>query len=123
MAETLEIPKERWNDYLSALSNRECRHPVSIKIEGREVGDQTLADHLPLVGISCELKGSMQNAIEITVGSSDQPVTHYVETPTKVYVEEADNGNVQCLDIEDSAQIKTLIFFDEWKALPEGKNS
>lgn len=121
MPETLEIPKERWNDYLSALSNRECRHPVSIKIEGRDVGDQTLADHLPLVGISCEVKGSMHDAIEITVGNHDQPVTHYVASPAKVYVEEAANGAVQCLDIEDSAQIKTLIFFDEWQKLPAGE--
>lgn len=120
MAETLEIPKERWNDYLSALSNRECRHPVSIRIEGQEVGDQTLADHMPLVGISCEMKGSNKDAIEITVGDSDAPVTHYVATPTRVYVEEADNGTVQCLDIEDGAKVKTLIFFDEWKALPAG---
>lgn len=123
MADTLEIPKERWNDYLTALSNRENRHPVSIRIEGREFGDQTLADHLPLVGISCEMKGSMQNAIEITVGENATPLTHYVAEPARVYVEEADNGSVRVLDIEDGAQVKTLIFFDTWKELPAGHHA
>jgi Family of unknown function (DUF5335) len=118
--ETLEIPREAWAGYLDALSNREHDHPVRIRIEGTEVGDQVLADGMPLVGISLERKGSEANAIEVTLAHEDrQNLTHMIQTPEHVYVEEGDNGQVMVLDIEDTMKVKTLIFFDRYLELPE----
>ena len=94
--ETLEIPREAWADYLCALSNREQAHPVRIRIEGRDVGDQVLANCLPLVGISMEQKGSEASAIEVTVAHEDQRnLTHLIRTPERVYAEEGDDGQVR----------------------------
>lgn len=119
--ETLEIPREAWADYLNALSNREHDHPVRIRIEGTEVGDQVLADSMPLVGISMELKGSAANAIEVTLAHEDQQnMTHMIQTPEHLYVEAGADGNVMVLDIEDKARVKTLIFFDRYLELPAG---
>ena len=116
MKETQEIPRERWSDYLNALSNRTKDLPVRIEVEGQDLGDQTLAQQLPLVGISCELKGSEKNAIEVTLGRKEQGssnITHMIENPEHIYVEESDGGKVRCLDIETRAKVKTLIFFAE----------
>lgn len=121
---THEIPRERWADYLNALSNREKDHPVSIRVEGREIGDQMMSQGLPLVGISVEEKGSEKDAIEVTVGYKGQGManmTHMIQAPTHIYVEERDNGDVACLDIEDGTQVKTLIFFETHEALPAGR--
>ena len=120
---THEIPRERWADYLSALSNREKDHPVRIRVEGREIGDQALAEGLPLVGISVEEKGSEKDAIEVTVGNKgrgEANMTHMIHAPERIYIEERSNGQVACLDIEDGAQVKTLIFFDSFEELPAG---
>lgn len=116
MKETQEIPRERWSDYLNALSNRSKDLPVRIEVEGQDLGDQMLAQQLPLVGISCELKGSEANAIEVTLGKKEQGsanITHMIEDPERLYVEETENGQVRCLDIETRAKVKTLIFFAE----------
>ena len=115
MAETTEIPRERWQEYLDALSNRSKQTPVRIRVESQELGDQQLAGRMPLVGISCEEKGSDANAIEVTLGGPEKDfpnITHYIQGPERVFVEEGTNGQVRCLDIE-SAKVKTLIFFPE----------
>ena len=115
MSDTLEIPRERWADYLNALGNRELNHGVRIRTEGPELGDQPLAEALPLVGISLEQKGSEAGAIEITLGrSTGENYTHVIARPTHMYVEQ-EGEMVRCLDIEDNARVKTLIFFDETK--------
>lgn len=119
--ETLEIPREAWGDYLNALSNREHDHPVIVRVEGQEVGDQVLAEHVPLVGISVEKKGSEANAIELTLAHRDQrSLNHMIQSPEHVYVEESASGEVVCLDIEDTARVKTLIFFERYMELPPG---
>jgi len=120
--DTLEIPKEAWEDYLTSLSNREQAHPVRIRIEGTELGDQVLADSMPLVGISLERKGSEANAIEVTLAHKDDSnLTHMIRTPERVYVEEGDDGQVMVVDIEDTMRVKTLIFFDRYLELPQGE--
>ena len=122
--ETVEIPREAGGDYLNALSNREHDHPVRVRIEGTEVGDQVLAEMVPLVGISLEKKGSEANAIELTLAHEDQRnMTHMIQSPERVYAEEGEAGQVICLDIEDQARVKTLIFFDRYLELPEGERT
>jgi hypothetical protein len=113
MRKTIEIPRERWAEYLDTLSNREQDHAVRIEVEGHELGDQILSSRFPLVGISLEKKGSEKSAIEVTVADSKrrQTLTHLIEKPEHVYVEQ-DGERVCCIDIEDRAQVKTLIFFD-----------
>lgn len=118
--ETLEIPKEAWADYLNALSNRVHDRPVRVRIEGTDMGDQVLAEQVPLVGISLEQKGSEAGAIELTLAHEDRTnLTHMIQSPAHVYAEEGDAGEVVCLDIEDTASVKTLIFFDSYPELPE----
>lgn len=120
--ETLEIPREAWGDYLNALSNREHDHPVIVRVEGQEIGDQVLAEHVPLVGISVEKKGSEANAIELTLAHQDQrSLNHMIQAPEHVYVEESANGEVMCLNIEDRARVKTLVFFERYMELPPGR--
>jgi hypothetical protein len=94
---------------------------VIVRVEGQEVGDQVLAEHVPLVGISVEKKGSEANAIELTLAHRDQrSLNHMIQSPEHVYVEESANGEVVCLDIEDRARVKTLVFFERYMELPPG---
>lgn len=113
MRKTIEIPRKRWAEYLDSLSNREQDHAVRIEVAGQDLGDQALSNRLALVGISLEGKGSERNAIEVTVadGKGSQTLTHLIERPEHVYVEQ-DGDRVCCIDIEDRAQVKTLISFD-----------
>ena len=118
---TREVPRSDWARYLTILSGRKADHPVRIRVEGEDVGDQTLAECLPLVGISLEEKGSEKDAIELTVArpAGENNLTHQIEHPERVYVEEDDAGEPKVLDIEDHARVKTLVFFEEWAEIPE----
>ncbi len=117
---TREIPREDWARYLGMLSSRKAAQPVSVRVEGSEVGDQTLADCMPMVGISLEEKGSESDAIELTLAyaGGESNLTHMIACPEKVFVKEDASGEPQVLDIEDRARVKTLVFFDAWTELP-----
>jgi hypothetical protein len=118
---TTEIPRNRWENYLDELSNREIEQPVCIRVDGLEVGDQELAHNRPLVGISFEEKGSEANSIEITLADRDGRgnFTHMIDSPDKLYVEEGDDGALKCLDIETQGKVKTLIFFGTHDQVPK----
>lgn len=62
-----EVPRSNWARYLASVSGRKTAHPVRARVEGAEMGVQTLAECLPQVGISLEDKGAAADAIELTV--------------------------------------------------------
>jgi hypothetical protein len=115
MRETQEIPRENWSRFLSELSNREKNKAVHVEVEGMDLGDQTLARSMQLVGISCEEKGSEANAVELTVAnlSNLNNLTHMIENPQRIYARPASDGEVAVLDIEGQGRVKTMIFFEE----------
>ncbi len=111
-----EIPRENWQYYLDALSNRETSHAVTVCLEGAEPQIRSLAQDLPLIGISRIGKGKDADDIEVVVGGVEKGspnVTHVVKAPTRVVVEETEDGRACRVDIEDGAQVKTVIFFGE----------
>jgi hypothetical protein len=120
MHRTREIPREGWADYLSLLSSIERDHTVRIQADGPDIGEQTMADHVPLVDISLEEKGSERGTIEITVGRPGEEITHRIAHPDKLYAEESESGELECLDIEDEDHVKTLIYFQPLVMLGEG---
>jgi hypothetical protein len=42
-----------------------------------------------------------------------------IHNAAHIYAEEGDAGEVVCLDIEDSAKVKTLIFFESYREIAE----
>jgi hypothetical protein len=112
MHHTREIPRDTWGDYFSRVAVSEREHLVRIEAGSLEMGEQPLAEHLPLMDISLEKKGSDLGAIEVTVGRPGEELTHRIMTPDHVYADEGENGELECLDIEDRDHIKTLIYFE-----------
>lgn len=112
MANTIEIPRSSWSVYFERLGKQAQTYPVRIEVENRDIGDQEMARKLPLVGIDLETKGSEVGDIEITVGDADQNFMHHIEDPTRMYLKVDDSGNIDCIEIEDKDNGKTLIFFE-----------
>lgn len=113
MSRTREIPRREWQKYLDDLSRRERDHGVRIELDEKDQGSQIVAGKMPLLGISCETKGSQAGALDISVTRSNgqDEFTHRLEGTRRIYAEEADDGHIQCLDIENDSG-RTLIYFD-----------
>ncbi len=110
---TREIPAGEWSGFLESLSERAGDRPVDIRVESPDMGDQELATGMPLIGITCAEKGGDSEAIALTVAGEPGrgKLTHLIDQPEHLWVQEDDDGRVAVLDIEDRAQVKTLVFF------------
>lgn len=117
MANTIEIPRSNWFVVFERLGKQAQTYPVRIEVENRDIGDQEMTRKLPLVGIDLETKGSEVGNIEITVGDTDN-FMHRIDDPARVYLRVDDAGNIDCIDIEDGDNGKTLIFFESSPGLP-----
>lgn len=125
MARTIEIPKQDWAVYFEGLSRRALSHPVRIEVDNRDVGGQELNRRLPLVGIDLETKGSEAGSLEVTLGDERQQFSHLIEQPVRVFLRVDDAGMIDCIDVEDSDEGKTLIFFEgglqaDFQQVPQG---
>lgn len=118
MANTIEIPRDNWAVCFERLGRQAQTYPVRIEVENRDIGDQEMARKLPLVGIDLETKGSEAGDIEVTVGGSGDNFMHHIDDPTRVYLMVDDSGNIDCIEIEDRGDGKTLIFFERSPGLP-----
>ncbi|QRN95592.1 DUF5335 family protein [Archangium violaceum] len=118
MARTIEIPRENWAVYFERLGRQAQAYPVRIEVENQDIGDQEMARRLPLMGIDLETKGSESGDLEVTVGDADQNFMHHIDDPVRVYLKVEDSGNIDCMEIEDAANGKTLIFFERHPGLP-----
>lgn len=112
MGRTIEIPRQTWAVYFDNLNERALSTPIRLEVENRDIGDQEMTRRLPLVGIDLETKGSEAGDIEVTVGNERQEFMHHIDNPTRVYLKVDDDGNIDCMEIEDQDNGKTLVFFE-----------
>ncbi len=119
MAETREIPREQWTEYLSQVEAAQRDSPVEVELAGTSIGDQYLTRSAQLRGISAVARGSASGTIEIDLGV-DGGLDHRILRPAHLYAIQSSTGQVEYLDIEDDQQTKTLIRFKEPRALPAG---
>jgi hypothetical protein len=119
MHHTREVPREVWSDYLTLLSSITQAQCVRIEAGSMELGEQQLAQRLPLVDISFEEKGSGKGTVEVTVGRPGEEITHRILHPDHIYADESESGELECLAIEDEERTKTLIFFEPSLAYQE----
>ncbi len=116
MAETTEVPAERWREYLSRIEALQRDRPVRVEILGGEFGDQVLATHAQLRSISLSPPSEVEQEVELDLGVGDE-IDHRVIHPQRLYVVQSSAGELECLDIEDGEHTKTIIFFEPTQAV------
>lgn len=117
---TRVIPVDQWLDYLNDISVLKRRAKVSVELKSDEFGDRLVADNLPLLGITPEMKGSDACAVDIEVGAQRAEkadrLTHSVICTTQLLVEEDDASHPREIDIlgqdpRTKAKVTTVIRF------------
>jgi hypothetical protein len=116
---TLEISRGEWAAFFDSFSRRHEGWLATVEVLGEEVGAQTEARELPLVGVSAELKGGEDDAVSIILGGArGDHITHTVTRPDRVRVEQAEGGADEALQIESADGSRTLLRFRS-AVLPE----
>ncbi|WNG25361.1 hypothetical protein F0U62_15985 [Cystobacter fuscus] len=108
-----EIPREQWADYLARISKQERDESVRVESISSDMGDQPLSESLPLIDIMLETKGSDAGAVQIIVGRENEEITHRILEPERLVAElNGTGGSLECLEICERGNGKTLIFFE-----------
>ena len=120
--QTREIPIDQWQPFLDQFSQSHLGEKVTVKIIGRDIGDQTEMRDLPLVGITADTKASGGERIDVSAGDTLSPqITHAVIHPSHVRIAEDDEGHALAMQIESEDGPVTLVrFVAQPQELPEG---
>lgn len=112
MPKTREITPAEWPGFLDAFSRVHHGWRARVDVLGDEFGAQEETDHLPLMGIATDARDPRRQRITITLGTSpDDHVSHAIDRPSKMFLEQSDAGADQALEIESADGTKTLLRF------------
>jgi hypothetical protein len=105
-----KIEKSEWRSFLDAVSKVLQTKEVEIEVESLDLGDQVVAEWLPLLGISYDPNDDI---VEIALVGID----HRIREPREMYL---DNGAEALTSIEviDGKGVKQIVNFKDKLMLP-----
>jgi len=108
---TQEISRSSWSDFLNTFSLQHEGWLATLEIFGEDIGAQREARELPFEGVS--VAGSEEpESIVISLGKSPEyHVSHTIDKPAHIWVEQTPAGATAVLQIESEDQSKTLLRF------------
>jgi hypothetical protein len=108
---TVVIPRADWRVKLDEFSVAHEGWRVSLEVLAPDIGVQPEIVDLPLRGVAAEV-GTQEPAITIAAGSRgvDQ-ITHTIHRPTRVQLEQNDQGADVALEIESSDNARAIVRF------------
>ena len=104
-----EIRRADWREFFDEFSRAHERWLATVEVFG-DLGAQTVAEELPLVGIVAD-EPSHGGAVAIVLGRGDETLTHTVARPKRVDVERGEEGAEAAVEIESAGGEKTLLRF------------
>jgi hypothetical protein len=116
------IEPDQWESFLDEFSQRNQLRPTRLEILG-ELGDQEEEEHLPLVGVSFDAKGSAAGSVEIILGTEtgadERRVEHTIRNVERIVPIIGLTGVEDGLGFEDKDGGKTLLLFEQLPELSE----
>jgi len=109
---TEEIPRDQWMPFLDRFSRQHEGWLVTLEVLAPDIGAQQEASALPLEGITVASRRNEPETIAISVGKTPADhVTHTINSPTHVWLEQTPEGAHSALEIESKDETKTLLRF------------
>jgi len=107
-----DIPREQWMTLLDSFSRQHERWLVNVEVVTDGLGAHREVREKRLIGVSADLKSRDSSTISIIAGDrSDDHVNHIINGPTRVALEETEEGAHKGLRIEAAAGETTLLLF------------
>jgi len=116
------IEPDQWETFLNEFSKRNQLRPTRLEIVG-EIGDQEEEEHLPLVGVTFDPKGSAAGSVEIILGTEtgadERHIEHTIHNVERIAPIIGLTGLEDGLGFEDKDGGKTLLLFEQLLELSE----
>ena len=110
--ETREISRKEWRTFFDRFSQEHEGWLSTLEVFGPDIGAQQEGAELPFEGVSVSSGADEPDTITVTIGSAAADhVSHTIEKPTRVWLEETDGGANAALEIEAQDESKTLLRF------------
>jgi len=112
--QTHEIPCDQWGYFLDSLTRRHEGEPVTIEVEGRDIGAQSAGKDMQLIGITFDPKDSIGEEIDVIVARGDDAsahLMHAVTHPSHIRIARSEDGQDAALQLESSDGPTTLVRF------------
>ena len=107
---TREFPRPQWTEFFDSFSRRHDGWLVTIEVVGPELGAQTQGQDLRLRGISLDTAEASRISIMLETLSVEH-LTHMIDRPTHIWLEQTSDGADMALLIESAEDIRTIIRF------------
>ena len=88
---TQQVPVSEWLRFFNQFSKEHLGKSATIEVQDTGADKQVLADQLPLVGISADLKDNEKDITISLGGQPDSSFTHVISAPSSV---EFDNASL-----------------------------
>ena len=117
--QTRQIPKSKWPEFFDRFSRRHEGWLVKLEIFNPDLGAQVQETGLVLQGLTDEWDEAEGHTIMVMIGSEpDAHITHSINNPTEVSVEQTDEGVDAALSIKSADGTTALLSFRS-AVLPE----
>ena len=116
------IDQKQWKSFLDDFTKRNQFRATRLEVVG-DIGAQEEEEHLPLVGVSFEPKGSAAGSVEVVLGGEtakeERHVEHLIEKVQRIAPIIGPDGLEDGLGFEDRDGNRTLLTFEKLPELPE----
>ena len=116
------IDQKQWKSFLDDFTKRNQFRATRLEVVG-DIGAQEEEEHLPLVGVSFEPKGSAAGSVEVMLGGEtakeERHVEHLIEKVQRIAPIIGPDGLEDGLGFEDRDGNRTLLIFEKLAELPE----
>jgi hypothetical protein len=102
MMKTREIPRDEWTKFFDSLSRRQEGWEVELEVFRPDIGDQIEGCHMYLAGMAAEVSERGDKIQIMLAGARRNHVTHTINAPTLVQLQQTDIGIDSALHIKSA---------------------
>jgi hypothetical protein len=106
------IPKPEWQSFFDSMADALTGKRVEIEAASLDLGDQIMAEWLPLLGITYDRGDDL---VDVALGNLD--LDHLIRNPSEIFVQEGPQG-VETITVVTADGVKQIVHLKDPLMLP-----
>jgi hypothetical protein len=110
MAVSRTIPRDEWRAFFDGIANALLGKRAEVEVASLELGDQIVAEWLPLLGVSYDARDDL---LDVALSG----LRHLIRQPREIYVQQGPNG-VETIAVVSADGVKQVLHLKDPLMLP-----